>query len=314
MSTAGSAPSALHGRGRAPAPNTLVASDAAHVRVDHEINPYPHAGAQPDPAAAVAEHAAIVQAHRGRTVDHLPSVPQCPDMAPLALVYRGKAARPAGCAESVAALLRSAPHGFDVRYVGPKEKLGLTPAVLAEAAVYAQPGGDGLASAYRRLRRHRRTIRDFVKSGGHYLGFCLGGYLAGRTPGFALLPGDTDQHIVGYDARVRHDGDTVLDVVWRGAARPVFFQDGPAFHLEPDARGVEVLARYPNGEIAALTAPFGRGAVGVVGPHPEAGPDWYHDAGLPVPPATTDLGHDLIEAVLTVAPGAADADDRSRRR
>lgn len=46
-------------------------------------------------------------------------------MAPLALVYRGKAARPAGCSEAVAALLRGAAHGFDVRFVGPGEELPL---------------------------------------------------------------------------------------------------------------------------------------------------------------------------------------------
>jgi hypothetical protein len=62
---------------------------------------------------------------------------------------------------------------------------------------------------------------------------------------------------------------------------------------------VEVLARYPNGEIAALTAPFGAGAVGVVGPHPEATPDWYADVGLVDPDGLdADLGHDLVDALL----------------
>lgn len=218
--------------------------------------------------------------------------------APLALVYRGKAARPAGCPEAVAALLGGSSRGFDVRYVGPREDLSLTPDVLTAAAVYAQPGGGELEPAYRRLRKHRGTIRDFVAGGGCYLGFCLGGYLAGATPGFGLLPGDTDQHIAAAGAAVRHDRDTVLDVRWRGATRRMFFQDGPAFHLEPAARAVEVLARYPNGEIAALAAPFGRGAVGVVGPHPEADAGWFRDAGLPVPAATADLGHDLVDATL----------------
>jgi N-dimethylarginine dimethylaminohydrolase len=78
----------------APALNThLVVSDAAHFRVDYEINPYMDADAQPDPAAAVAEHAAIVQAHRGagRTVEYVPSVPHCPDM-----VFTANAALVAG--------------------------------------------------------------------------------------------------------------------------------------------------------------------------------------------------------------------------
>ncbi|MGC9667869.1 dimethylarginine dimethylaminohydrolase family protein [Planosporangium sp. 12N6] len=60
----------------------LLVSDAAHFRVDYEINPYMHTEVQPDPVAAVAEHEAIVAAHlaAGRRVEYLPSAPECPDM------------------------------------------------------------------------------------------------------------------------------------------------------------------------------------------------------------------------------------------
>ncbi|WP_027341522.1 dimethylarginine dimethylaminohydrolase family protein [Hamadaea tsunoensis] len=60
----------------------LLVSDAAHFRVDYEINPYMHTEVQPDPVAAAAEHASIVAAHReaGRRVVRVPSAPQCPDM------------------------------------------------------------------------------------------------------------------------------------------------------------------------------------------------------------------------------------------
>ena len=219
--------------------------------------------------------------------------------APLALVYRGKAARPEACSEAVCALLRSSPHGFDVRYVGPREELSLTPAVLARAALYAQPGGGGLDPAYRRMKRYRSAIRGFVAAGGRYLGFCLGGYLAGATPGFGLLPGDTDQYIATRNATVTSTRDTLVQVHWRGRPRHLYFQDGPAFLLRPDAPGVTVLARYPNNEVAAVTAPFSRGVVGVVGPHPEATVDWYEDAGLVDPDGLdADLGHDLIDTVM----------------
>lgn len=222
-----------------------------------------------------------------------------PPTAPLALVYRGKAARPEHCSEAVFALLRDSRHDFDVRYVGPREALRLTPAVLARAALYAQPGGGGLAPAYRRMWRYKSAIRAFVADGGRYLGFCLGGYLAGATPGFGLLPGDTDQYIATRGAAITSDRDTVAQVHWRGRPRYMYFQDGPAFLLRPDAAGVTVLARYPNNEIAALVAPFGRGAIGVVGPHPEAPADWYHHHGLVDPDGLdTDLGHDLIDSLM----------------
>ncbi|MGS2618267.1 dimethylarginine dimethylaminohydrolase family protein [Micromonospora sp. LZ34] len=60
----------------------LLVSDAAHFRVDYEINPYMHTDVQPDQAAAVAEHETIIVAHltAGRRIEYLPSAPECPDM------------------------------------------------------------------------------------------------------------------------------------------------------------------------------------------------------------------------------------------
>lgn len=213
-----------------------------------------------------------------------------------ALVYRGPAALP-GCPEAVARLLATSRWGFRVHFVGPGEKLALSAETLAGAALYAQPGGGSLARAYRHLRPHREAIRGFVGAGGGYLGFCLGGYLAGATPGFGLLPGDTDQYIASPGATVDSLRDTVVEVMWRGRPRALFFQDGPHFWLRPKAQAT-VVATYPNGTVAAAVTGYGRGRVGVVGPHPEATDDWFHDAGLPAAADTTDLGHDLVEAVM----------------
>jgi len=214
----------------------------------------------------------------------------------LALVYRGPAAQPSACSDAVADLLRCSSRGFEVRFVGPHGDLPLKPEILAHATIYAQPGGGELAPAYRRMRKHRSTIRQYVADGGRYLGFCLGGYLAGATPGFGLLPGDTDQYIISPDATTRDTHDTIVEVLWRGQRRRMFFQDGPIFLLDSDA-GAMVLARYSNTEVAAVVASFGSGRVAVVGPHPEATPDWFVDSGLS-PEATLDLGNDLIEAVM----------------
>ena len=215
---------------------------------------------------------------------------------PLALVYRGPAARPSACSDAVADLLRSSSRGFDVRFVGPGGDLPLKPKILAKAAIYAQPGGGELGPAYRRMRKHRPTIRTYVADGGRYLGFCLGGYLAGATPGFGLLPGDTDQYVSSPDADAWGTGDMIVEVLWRGQRRRMFFQDGPIFLLDSLA-GVTVLARYRNKGIAALVTPFGNGRVAVVGPHPEATSDWFADSGMNQEPCL-DLGNDLIETVM----------------
>jgi glutamine amidotransferase-like uncharacterized protein len=218
---------------------------------------------------------------------------------PLALVYRGPAGCP-GCSEAVADLLQNSRWRFDVRYVGPYERLMLSAEALQGAALYAQPGGSGdLTQAYRQVKKHAHIIRSYVESGGRYLGICMGGYLAGRTPGFQLLPGDTDQFIASRKASVRTEADTVVSVRWRGQLRSMYFQDGPFFVLDRGATDVVVLATYTNGKIAALVAPYGKGKVGVSGPHPEATAEWYEEANL-VNPEGVDVtpGHDLIDTLM----------------
>lgn len=222
---------------------------------------------------------------------------------PRALIYRGPAAtRP--CSAAVAKLLRSGPWNFEIRYVGPREKLPLDDEILATAALYVQPGGNSLDPAFEHLRPHVDTIRTYVRGGGRYLGICLGGYLAGSTPGFGLVPGDADRYIESRSASVRHSGDAVIPVRWRNNLRHMYFQDGSYFVLHPGLEHrpdnpVDVLARYDNGTIAALSAPYGRGRVAVCGPHPEADDTWY-PPGLTNPDGIDfDLGHDLIDAVMT---------------
>jgi N-dimethylarginine dimethylaminohydrolase len=60
----------------------LLVSDANHFSIQYEINPYMHEGDQPDTQKVIAQHEAIIQAHRdaGRTIEYLPSAPECPDM------------------------------------------------------------------------------------------------------------------------------------------------------------------------------------------------------------------------------------------
>jgi glutamine amidotransferase-like uncharacterized protein len=214
---------------------------------------------------------------------------------PLALVYRGPAASP-GCPESMAALLQRSPARFRTVFCGPNERVRPTAAALSSATLYAQPGGTDLPPAWRHMHPYAKAIREFVHGGGNYLGFCLGGYLAGRNPGFELLPGDSGEYIESRGAEVTSLRDAVITVRWRGHLRRVYFQDGPYFTLDRGARAT-VLARYENGLAAAIVARSGAGRVGVVGPHPEADGSWFE--GLPLRPVDArDLGDDLIESTL----------------
>lgn len=225
--------------------------------------------------------------------------------APLALVYRGPASS-TGCAEAAAELLSASRLELDVAFVGPREKRALTPASLADATLYVQPGGPDFNTAFRHLRAYGRPIRGFVAGGGRYLGICLGGYLAGTSPGFALIPGDSEKYIRSASATVRTESEAIVEVSWRGVTRPMYFQDGPCFELDPDIK-VTVLATYPNGAVAAAVNRFGNGRVGVVGPHPEAGDGWFSGGGLPQPGRASataaaawgrDLGLDLLDEIM----------------
>ena len=219
---------------------------------------------------------------------------------PVALVYRGPGGCPS-CSEAAAELVQGTTWGFEVRFVGPGEDLQLTSTTLRAADLYVQPGGDGsLEEAFAALGPAAADIREYVDSGGRYLGLCMGGYLAGSEPGFELLPGDSNQFITSEGASVTDVADTIVEVAWAGEPRFLYFQDGPLFVLADDgAGGEEVLARYGNGEIAALVAPYGSGAVAVSGPHPEATADWYRANDVTDPDGEdADLGRELIDALM----------------
>lgn len=216
------------------------------------------------------------------------------DRRPLALVYRGPASSP-GIPEATADLLSASPLHFRTVYCGPRERATLSRRTLAGAALYAQPGGgNDLGRAWQDVRRSAELIRDFVRRGGHYLGICMGGYLAGQEPGFDLLPGNSGGYVGSPGSTVHTRSDTTVTVRWRGRPERLYFQDGPYFWFRRRAP-VKVLATYPNGLVAAAVARYGLGSVGVVGPHPEADRSWFTSAHVRDDGAVhPELGYDLV--------------------
>ena len=198
---------------------------------------------------------------------------------PVALVYRGPASCP-GCSEAVAALIRRSPLHFTVSYAGPGEKLKITAASLRGVALYAQPGGGG--SVRRGMTAlgptAAATIRSYVAAGGHYLGICMGAYLAGSDPGMGLLaPGDTGEYDQTRGASVRTAAQAVIPVIWGRTVGYQYAQD-PPYIIPSGVRGEKVLSRFTNHLVDALVRPYRRGAVGVVGTHPEADRTWFTPA------------------------------------
>ncbi|WP_246637458.1 BPL-N domain-containing protein [Burkholderia catarinensis] len=218
---------------------------------------------------------------------------------PVALVYRGPAACD-GCPEAIAGRLRESDYRFRVIYVGPAEKLGITPAALAGAALYVQPGGgQDIPGAAAGIGKHSiEAVRQYVSNGGRYLGLCMGAYLAGEQ-GFGLVAGEIDSEVGRPGSTIHGIADTVTPVVWRGEKRWIYFQDGAMLPAAPAGSGGVVLATYPNRDIAAATYRYGKGRVGLAGPHPEADASWYRQYRLKNPDGILpDMAYDLINATM----------------
>ncbi len=221
----------------------------------------------------------------------------------MALVYRGPASSP-GIPADTARFLRTCSQRFRIEFCGPNR--GDPPvdaATLSRASLYVQPGGgNDFIAAWQSVKASTDPLREFIHNGGRYLGICMGGYLAGSRPGYNLLPGNSDDYTKTRGAEVKTARNAIIKVRWptphRSPTREIFYQDGPYFWLDSRA-GARVLARYSNGRIAAMVVPFGKGAVAVSGPHPEANRSWYRLAGLPYPGDTFDLGHELVDTVMT---------------
>jgi len=148
----------------------------------------------------------------------------------------------------------------------------ITPEFLKNFNMIMFPGGIGDADEFHKLFHWRKsvTINEYVKSGGKYLGICMGAYWAGSHY-FDLVSGiDTVQYIKQPDALIKRSYGTVVPVAWSGNNEMMYFYDGCTF--KGDISKVRVIGRYGSGHPAAII----QGNVGLIGPHPEANEYWYN--------------------------------------
>ena len=220
----------------------------------------------------------------------------------LAIVYRDVGACD-GCAESLATLIEAA--GFQTRFVTANDLL--SDETFQGVALYAQPGGDDTTQVYGAVGAAHwdevvTRIRTYVSGGGHYLGVCLGGFLAAQwiddaatIPALRLIPGDADYFEM---TPVNFEQDQVVPVTWFHPAvtRSVYFQAGPEF---TSAEGGDVYGEYSDHSIAAMIAPYGTGKVAVSGIHFEADASWYTDVNITDPDGIdADLGLRMIADLI----------------
>jgi glutamine amidotransferase-like uncharacterized protein len=212
----------------------------------------------------------------------------------LALIFKGPTICD-GCETPWAEKLKE--RNFQVQFVKPGET---TSELLKRTAVYVVPGGEdvpNLDSGW--SEGEQGALRDYVNKGGVFLGICIGAYWAadwpGKTPGFkslGLVPAHVWAHATNTAARIE-------TVKWLGQRREIYFQDGPAFKLQPKV-DAKILAYYDDGSVAAFKTSYGRGLVILSGVHIEANDLWYKEDGLTTPKRRST---DLFKQILDLAVG-----------
>jgi glutamine amidotransferase-like uncharacterized protein len=147
------------------------------------------------------------------------------------------------------------------------------------------PGG--IAGLYQKLLGEKGTasIRDFVASGGGYLGLCAGAYLAStnditrtKNIGIGLLP--VRYSLYGRDANIRANvtlNDARTNVVYKTS-----YHNGAVYQFDELSSNVTVLATITDtdssnpkfhdflvNKITIIAGTFGKGRVALCGPHIE---------------------------------------------
>ena len=174
------------------------------------------------------------------------------------------------CSEDCAyAMIHALSSNYQIRIFTEKELDDDT--FFEHLAVIAFPGGIGDSDSYPNFftRRRANRIAEFISSGGHYLGICMGAYWAGERY-FDILDGvDPVQYIKRPNADVKRSYGTVASVTWNEQKEDMYFYDGCA--LIGDETKFKTIAKYANGEPMAII----QGNIGLIGCHPEAPKYWY---------------------------------------
>jgi len=186
------------------------------------------------------------------------------------------------CADAVLDVLNFSGK-YEARFVGPSSfpYTILSEALLASADCLVIPGGLGDADQYDDsfLRILSPSIKNYLAKGGRYMGICAGGYFAGNHYMNILQPSTkVVQYVRRKNSTVKHEDHDVVTVDWAGENRTIYFHDGGAFVPRRwfNRMSGTVIARYSNGDAAAIIQNHKKGRVGVMGPHPEAQKWWFY--------------------------------------
>jgi glutamine amidotransferase-like uncharacterized protein len=144
--------------------------------------------------------------------------------------------------------------------------------LFRDAALWVQPGGKSSIAVSNMTSQLKDALKQFVREGGGYVGFCAGAFAStswvGTTNyrGFEFMPG---RSILYRNPR----GADLIPITWNGKIRHIYWEGGPYLTELPEGKA-EVIATYPNGQVASARSVYGRGKIFVTGLHPEAPQSW----------------------------------------
>ena len=135
--------------------------------------------------------------------------------------------------------------------------------------IVAVPGGFGDASSFDRLfSANQDSVKEFVRTGGKYLGICMGAYWAGSYYLDLLDSVEPVQYITQPTTDTRRPHAKNINIVWQGHPNRMFFYDGCA--LVGNGQ-FQTIATYANSDSMAII----QGNIGLIGCHPESEQFWY---------------------------------------
>jgi len=183
-------------------------------------------------------------------------------------LFRDKSSKEAEeCGDGVILALSS---HFNIKPFTQEECL---PETFENVDLIAFPGGVGDADDYDGLflRKRANAVAEFVRSGGAYLGICVGAYWAGKHYFDILDSVDVVQYIKRPNADIKKCYNKAAHVVWKGEPERMFFRDGCAFL--GDKRNFDTVGIYFNGDPMCIR----QGKIGVMGACPDSLESWYNE-------------------------------------
>lgn len=200
-------------------------------------------------------------------------------------VYRGEGADPF-CIGSLCSSLKESGHSVD--FVGPEDFRDSFRGSPSDLLIF--PGGRDLPYLETLQGEPNRRIREFIRSGGVFLGICAGAYYGSRFVDFerggplqvlgerelAFFPGVAKgpAYGLGRFSYSSPEGALIAKLSLSDSSRLlVSYYNGGCFFEDPEKHsGVSILARYSDIEgmpAAVIECSFGKGKALLSGVHPE---------------------------------------------